>query len=434
MALVAGFLGEAKGRLLPASIPFRFFGAAVVFQAMAWLAVVIGARQIGSFAGGLGWPLAALHAVTLGMLTMTALGASLQLLPVATRQPLASRRAPAWLWALYTPGVAVMVLAMGLGQPRWLALGAATVVLALAGYALLLARNLLGARGMPVVVAHGWAALASLGVMLASASSLVASYLGHGFLARPAAVALHVSFSAYGFMGLLVLGFSFILVPMFALAEAPAERPSLASAALAVGALLLATLAACGFAPGRLRPAAVALGGAALLLHIALMQGVLKRGLRRRLGRPLLLLRVGWAGLVASLAVALALALGAGFERATTLFGVLLVGGLLSFLLGMLARIVPFLASMHAPTGRRGPPLPSALTAEGPLAVHFWCHLVALALLVAAVLVDSAWLARAAGTAGLVGAVAFARFFAVACRVMRPRAATAGAGKAAGLN
>ena len=52
---------------------------------LALLAAWRAAADWPGFAGGLGWPLAALHLVTLGVLAMTAIGASLQLLPVATR-------------------------------------------------------------------------------------------------------------------------------------------------------------------------------------------------------------------------------------------------------------------------------------------------------------------------------------------------------------
>ena len=89
MAVAATFLSGAGSRLLPPSIPFRFFGAAVGFHLVAWLAALAGANDLPAFAGGLGWPLAALHAVTLGVLAMTAIGASLQLFPVATRRPIA---------------------------------------------------------------------------------------------------------------------------------------------------------------------------------------------------------------------------------------------------------------------------------------------------------------------------------------------------------
>jgi hypothetical protein len=420
MALAATFLGSARSRLLPASIPFRFFTAAVVFHVAAWLALLAGSTETTDFAGGLGLPLAALHLVTLGVLVMTAIGASLQLLPVATRQSTGSPRALSLLWWCYTPGVALLTLAMALGHRWLLAAGAVTVVLALAGYALLLGRNLLGARGMATVVSHGWLALACLVVVMVSGFSLAAAYHGHGVFDRANAIGLHRIFAPYGFMALLILGFSYILVPMFALSESPAQRPALASAAAAAIGLALAVPASFGVAAALLWPMAIVAGMVALAVHVALMRRALRSGLRQRLGRPFVLVHIGWAGLFASLLAALALVREAGVARLGTLLGVLLVGALLSFLLGMLSRIVPFLASMHAPPGPRGPPLPSALTAKGPLAVHFWCHLTALALLLAAVAADSAWLVRAAAAVGATGAVAFALFFAVACRRMRP--------------
>src|SRR5690606_28326842 len=42
MMLAASFLGGAKSRLLPASIPFRFFGAAAIFHVLTWLALLAG--------------------------------------------------------------------------------------------------------------------------------------------------------------------------------------------------------------------------------------------------------------------------------------------------------------------------------------------------------------------------------------------------------
>ncbi|MBI3367000.1 MAG: hypothetical protein HY021_00655 [Burkholderiales bacterium] len=366
---------------------------------------------------------------------MAAIGASLQLLPVATARPVASPRPLALLWWLYAPAVALLVVGMAGSMPALLAAGAAAVGLALLLYAGLLAANLKGARGLPVVVLHSAVALVSLGVLLLGAGSLAAAYLGVAMLARQDAMLLHVVFAGYGFMAALVLGFSYILVPMFALSESPPQRPALFSAACAVGGLSCTAGAALGLAPAWLLPLAVLAGALALAVYLRLMVQALRTGLRRALGRTFVLVRVGWAALAASLAAALVLVLvqGLGLDatlplsRLRTLFGVLLVGALLSFLLGMLGRIVPFLASMHAPPGPRGPALPSALTAERPLAIHFHCHLTAMALLLLAVAADSAWLARAAATVGLTGALAFGRFFWVAYRRMRP-AQTAPAG------
>jgi hypothetical protein len=277
---------------------------------------------------------------------------------------------------------------------------------------------------MPSVIAHGWVAVASLAIVLTSALSLAGAYVGWAGLPRPTALALHIAFAAYGFMGMLALGLSYILVPMFALSAAPDDRPALASAALAAGALALAGAAALGAAMQPLDAVAIALGTAAVTIHLRLMARALATGLRRELGLSFRLVRIAWGFLAASLVAALAVALDMPFEAAAPLFGLLAIGGWLTTLLfGILQRIVPFLASMHAGRGTAGtgrlPPTPSALTAHRPLTIHAACHLAALALLAAAVLADSALLARAGAAVGAMGAIAFAAFFAAALRRMR---------------
>ncbi len=432
MKTAAGtFLAGATSRLLPASIPFRFFGAAIAYHLLAWLALLAGAHGWPRFAGGFGWPLAALHLVTLGVLVMTAIGASLQLLPVATRQPVRSTRWPVAIWWLYTPGVAAVALGMGNGWPLLLGAGAVAVLLALIVYAVLLAVNLRGARGMPGVVVHGWAALACLAVVLASALSLALATLGAPSIDRSTALALHVAFAAYGFMGLLAFGLSSILVPMFALSAAPDERQSMRACALAVLALALAALAAFGVAPLALRIAAIALGGISVALHLRQMLSALRTGMRRELGRSFTLVRFAWASLGVSLAAALAIALDAPIAGLHTLFGLaLIVGWLLSFLLGILQRILPFLASMHAARGAKRPPTPSSLSSQQPLAIHFHCHLGAVAGLALAVVADSPVLGQIAAAVGALGAAVFGAFFVILLRRMLGSAPAASPGAA----
>ncbi len=425
----AAFLGGAKGRLLPASIPLRFFGAATVFHLFAWLALAAGAAHWTQFGGGLGWPLAALHLVTLGVLAMTAIGAGAQLLPVATRRPAPGHHLLAAIWWIFTPGVALLALGMGLAIPALLAIGAVAVASTLAAWGVLMVGNLRGARGMPGVVAHGWSAMASLAVVLVSALALAATWLGWPAPSRETVLGLHIVFAPFGFMGLLAFGLSYILVPMFALADAPPDRSQLVSCAFAVSAIVLAALAVPGIlpealaqaapqAPVVLRVAALAIGAAAVGLHLRMMLTALRSGLRPELGQSFVLVRIAWGGLAASLAVGAAIALGAPLPRLPLLFGLLVVGvWLMSFLFGILQRILPFLASMHGATGRRAR-TPSALTHAGALRVHFYCHLSALALLALAIVLDSAWLTLAAAVAGSVGAVAFGVFFAVLLRRM----------------
>jgi hypothetical protein len=108
-----------------------------------------------------------------------------------------------------------------------------------------------------------------------------------------------------------------------------------------------------------------------------------------------------------------------GLRHAAVLFGILLIGGLLTLLLGVLSRIVPFLAAMHAGAGMRRPPTPSNMTAQRPLDIHLYCHSAALALLLAGVFLDSVWLLRGGTLAGIAGAVAYGAFFLHTWRRMR---------------
>ena len=96
-----------------------------------------------------------------------------------------------------------------------------------------------------------------------------------------------------------------------------------------------------------------------------------------------------------------------------------MLGWLLSFLLGVLQRILPFLASMHAAQGRRRPPTPSALTLTRALNWHAVAHALALALLAAGLAASSPVLLRIAGAVGSLGAICFAAFFAVLLNRLR---------------
>ena len=415
------FANVTRSRLLPLSVPFRFFGAAVVFHVLAWAALLAGARDAAAFPGGLGWPFAALHLATLGVLAMTVVGATLQLLPVATRQPVHSIAAAKIVWWLLAPGVALFTAGAAAYAPRAMAPGSALAVAALALYAWLLARNLYGARGMRVVVVHGWVALAALAGLAATGLALVARY-EHGLALDHAAFrAAHLVLATFGFMGLLAFGLSQFLLPMFAVARPPSPRTAYA----ALGAACVAIVLALGafFGGGDTLLAAAALTGmVAAAIHVVSLERSLRARLRPALGPAFVLVRVSWACLAASLALAAAMAFGWAPPRAGVVFVVLLVPGwLLTFLLAVLQRIVPFLASVHAGAGA---PLASALTPQGPLAAHRVLHLAALCGLLLAVALDAPWLAQAAAAAGFAGALAFGGFFAsVLLRLRDARAA-----------
>ncbi|MDH5577436.1 MAG: hypothetical protein OEZ09_03180 [Betaproteobacteria bacterium] len=389
------FGNVARSRLLPMSLPFRLLGAAVAFQVAAWALLLLHGRELGAFAIGLGPVFAALHLVTLGVLAMAAVGATLQLLPVATRQPVRAQWAAKLAWWLLVPGVALFAAGAAAYRPTAMAAGAATATLALGIYGVLLFANLRGARGMRVVVAHGWAALACLVLLTATGLALVARYEHGVALDHLAFRNAHLVLAAYGFMGLLAFGLSNFLLPMLAVAPPPPAR----SAYFVLGAAVAAIAA--GVAGWQL-PAAL-LGLVAAGLHIVSLERALAARLRAPLGVAFLMVRASWACLLASLALAALMALDLAPARAPVLFGLLLVPGwLLTFLLGVLQRIVPFLASVHALSGGR--PLASSLTPQRLLAAHAVLHLGALALLVAGLHLPGAAI-------GLGAALAYAAFF-----------------------
>jgi hypothetical protein len=411
MTLAASFLGGAKGRLLPASVPFRFFAAAVVFHLLLWVSLLASAEELTHFRGGLGPALASIHLLTLGILAMTAIGAAVQLLPVATRRSLAAVWPIKLVFWLAVPGLALLIFGMWTRSPAVLLAGSLAAAAGLLLFAVLLADNLRRAGSMPVVAAYGWSALAALVGLVLLGVALSVDYL-RAFLPDHGAAALaHMILGGYGFMGFLALGFSHVLVPMFALAAAPPKAPSLIAFALASGGLILGTAGALAGDPAILT-VALAAGAAAALVHIRLMMGVLRGGMRKRLGLSFVLIRAGWAMLLASFVVGLAALFGLAGANGATLFGLVLIGGwLLTFLLGVLQRILPFLASMHAARSQGGlPPLLSELGGERSLQVHAAAHALALALVGLGIAIDAPALVQAGAAAGTLGALAFALF------------------------
>lgn len=278
-------------------------------------------------------------------------------------------------------------------------------------FAALLADNLRRASGLGVVAAYGWAALASLIALVGLGLALSIDYRA-GIISNHGAVALaHLILGGFGFIGLLAIGFSHVLVPMFALSSAPERRWSFAAFALALTAIVLGCLGALSNNQGALT-IAIGVGLIAAALHLWLMSRTLATGMRKRLGLSFVLVKAAWVALPVTLLVGLAALYGLAGPNGSTLFGFLLLGGwLLTFLLGILQRILPFLASMHAVRlPGSAPPLLSELAASGPLKLHAACHGGALALIAVSIAIDNVTVARVGSAAGLIGALAFAWF------------------------
>lgn len=418
------FMMGAQDRLLPPSVPFRFFASAIVLHVAGWGALLAGADTLDGFQGGLGPGLAGLHLITLGVLAMTAMGAAFQMLPVATRRPLGPVWACRLTWWLYAPGVVVLAAGMAWMWPWALHLGGGLTVAGLGVFAVLVARNLRRVGDLKAVTGHLWLALASLAGLAALGLALIVD-LDFGFLDHRGGVgAAHAVLAGYGFMGSLAMGFSHVLIPMFVLGSSVPEADGRRTARLGAAAL---ALTAGGALAGL--PMVTTLGGVAGLiaagLHLRALMAVLQTRMRKRLESFFRLVRLAWVMLPASMVAGLAAALGGAPEVTAPLWGWLLVfGWLLTFVTALLQRIMPFLASMHS--GARGgkPVLLSKLVAERPLLIHAILHGLALALVAFGLLARSVPLLQAGAACGLAGSIALAAFAGLVMRRLQAHEAT----------
>jgi hypothetical protein len=132
------------------------------------------------------------------------------------------------------------------------------------------------------------------------------------------------------------------------LGGAKRKRLSFVGFGLAATGVVLGASGALAGSRALLTTAALA-GLSAAAMHLWLMARVLASGMRKRLGLSFVLIRGAWLALPAALLIGLLALYGHAGRNGPTLFGfVVLVGWLLTFLMGILQRIVPFLASMHA--------------------------------------------------------------------------------------
>ena len=388
----------------PFAAPLRFFITAPLFSLAAGLLLLwVGPDLLASrWTPGL---LAATHLVTVGFMLMVMLGALIQILPVVAGanldHPLAVAR---WLHAGLSAGA--LLLAAGFLLGHGALLGAAAMILCITVAAFLVAsgRALAGVpstsptiRGLKLALV-GLAGAVGLGAWLAVA--IAAGWSA----ALPSLADLHAGWALGAWAGTLLAAMAYVVVPMFQLTPGYPARPSWWFPGVMLGLMLAWGLAVWLDAPQgiRLAQALSAVAGIAFsLLTLRLQQ-------QRRRARSDVTYRYWQLGL-ASAILALAMALTATAwpalaDRAgwSILAGILLlVGGFMSFIIGMLYKIVPFLAWMHLRNrGSARSPVPSMnrLLPEADAQRQMQAHAVALALLLAAVIAPDL-LARPAGVA-----------------------------------
>jgi hypothetical protein len=400
----------AQTRLLPPMLPFLFFIVAVASHVGVWLGLFLVADEVPSYAGGPGPVLAVLHLLTLGVFVATAIGAAIQLLPVATG--LAHKRLlPARVLAgLFVPGIVALVPGFFFVNPLLMSLGALLVTMALLLFTYIVANMLWRSTTLKLAVAHAWIALSALVGLLGLGTALVLDFDVGWLEDHQAVAAQHMILAACGFMGFLAVGFANILVPMFALSQNSSVRQNWISfGLLTVGLVGVIAGLNSGIPVLTASAAFAAFVGAAL--HIRSMVWCLQNGMRKKLGLSFVMIKGAWGMMLASIVLGITLIFDLAGEQGPALFGfVILFGWLLTYIKGMLQRIVPFLAAMNMSKRNHKPPRLSELADGFPLKLHAICHWLALVIGAASIAVDFSAGLQVAAVLGTIGALGFAWF------------------------
>jgi hypothetical protein len=382
----------------PAALSLRFFLTAPLFAALAG-AVLLWDGD-GAFASR--WSpavLAATHLLTLGVLTMAIGGALLQLLPVVAGAaiPYAALSAR-MIHAPLSIGALLLAGAFWRSAPLLFALALAPLVLALAWLLLACGAALwraAPAAAAPMVLAVR-AGLAALAPTLAAGAAMAAALAWPRPMAPPALADLHAMWGLLGWVGLLLIGVAWQVIPMFQVT--PLYPPAVTRA---LGILVPILLVACTLA--QLAGHALAAPLRALLFGAFALFAVVTLSLLARRKRPApdsttLFWRLAMASLLAC-----APAWYAPLDAAARplLLGVLFLPGFAaSAVNGMLYKIVPFLLWHHWQEHGFGRPVPGIrqVIPEARAIAQFRCHALAVALLALAALWPG-WLLRPAALA-----------------------------------
>lgn len=373
----------------PLSLPLRFFLTAPLFLLAAALLVVVDPDALASR-----WSPSALaltHAVTLGFLAMVMLGALLQMLPVAAGSPLPwARRVARTTHVALTVGTATLGGGFLMGEPQALGAGAALLLVAFSIFIVAATASL--ARAAPNTTVSGMRhAVFSLMITVALGVTLALMQAGWLGNAPEGAGEAHIGFGLIGWVLLLVIGVAYQVVPMFQIT--PAYAPWLSRwLTTAMLALLLLRMSAPPLSfLGKVVVIDAALAAGMLLFALA----TLRLQARRRRKLPDITLdywRLGMAGLVATVVAwtgGLVWPAWAESDGYPMLLGVLFLGGFaISVVVGMLYKIVPFLAWFHLQSQLQAKagtiPNMKQMIGEGAMRLQFRLHFASLVLLVAA--------------------------------------------------
>lgn len=374
----------------PISLSFRFFLSAPLFLLLASLILLVSGPQalISRWTPAL---LALTHLITLGFLSMTMIGALMQMLPVVAGAPMPWPRTVAWM--VHIPLLAgTLMLAFGLFFSWTAMIGIAIFPLAFAfGIFLVAAACSLSASQVrhATMRAMRFASLA-LAVTAGLGIALASTLGGYFDLPLNELVGLHAGWGLLGWVGLLVAGVAYQVVPMFQLTPAyPAHLTRW------LGGTVFLLLCGWSLAP-YLPPLPAAWGGAlaagGVATGFALFAGatlyVQHKRRRRVVDVTLQFWRIGMLSLIAAItlwaAAQLTTAIAEDPRYPIALGMLFMMGFAVSVVSGMLYKIVPFLVWLHLqsrlPKDKTAPNMKQIIP-DRAARRHMWTHTASVLLL-----------------------------------------------------
>src|SRR6266540_4486131 len=393
------------------SVPLSY----LVVAAAAFITAVLGVVWLApELAGHYYHPrvLALTHAVTLGWITLTIMGASFQLIPIVLERPIWSERLAGWQFWIVVLSTAGMVGHFYIGTWPGVLAAAGLLTVGVAMYLLNVALSLRGYSRWDFtarLVVLGYVGLA-LTVMfgLALGADRIWTFLPGQFFPRLQA---HFHLALLGWVVPMVMGVAARVYPMFLLAPEPGGWPArlqLWGLLVGVPAVVLGLLGVSPLiVPGALAVALAALGHAVWVVRMARhrKRPQLDWGLRFVLTGTVFLLPVTALGL------GFALDLFSGPHLGSS-YAVLVLGGWVSLtIVGMMLKIVPFLVwyRVYSPrAGKEAVPTLAQLTWPRAEGLAYFLLTAGFVFLSLATMVGQAEWIRVAGAVLLLGALGFA--------------------------
>ncbi len=395
----------------PLSVPLRFFLTAPFFPVFA-AALLAWAGPTALASRWSPTMLALTHLFTLGFLAMVMVGALMQLLPVLTGSPLTRpRQVGAGVHVLLTTGVLFLSAGFLVFHPTLLRValvplgGGFAIFLAAAGLSLMRANSDNPAVNPMRLALLGLAVTVTLGIVLGL--RLGGNATG---VAADTWTGVHLGWGLLGWVGMLVMGVAYQVIPMFQLTP-PYPVRLMRGLPWFVFAVLSAWSLSAMLAPQKIF-FAIAASALSTLLGLGLatfaaMTLWLQHKRRRHLPDVTLYFwRLAMLSLLACVVIAMMASAGFGAgPRTELLLGAwMIIGFASSAIHGMLYKIVPFLAWLHLhETHNIRHPLPNMkeILPDARTLPHFWIHGIALLLISVAILDPGFWVYPAAATIGL---------------------------------